>query len=62
MIPKTSTRAARLEAAQKTVTEIEVLRMSPEAQEKFVDLLLHPPELAPALKRAFKRHRAFVTE
>jgi uncharacterized protein (DUF1778 family) len=50
--------AAAQEAAQKTVAEIEVIRLSREAQEQFVALLLNPPEPAPALKRAFKRHRA----
>lgn len=48
--------AAAQEAAQKTVTEIEVIRLSREAQEKFVELLLNPPPLAPALKKAFARH------
>ena len=52
--------AAAQEAAQKTVTEIEVMRLSREAQEKFVELLLHPPDLAPALKKAFRRHRERV--
>lgn len=35
--------AAAQEAAQRTVTEIEVVRLSRDAQEKFVELLLHPP-------------------
>ena len=46
--------AAAQEAAQKTVTEIEVVRLSRAAQAKFVELLLHPPELAPALKKRRK--------
>ncbi len=50
--------AAAQEAAQKAIAEIEVIRLSREAQEKFVELLLNPPEPAPALNRAFKRHRA----
>jgi len=49
--------AAAQEAAQKTVTETEVIRLSREAQEKFVGLLLNPPEPAPALRKAFRRHR-----
>jgi uncharacterized protein (DUF1778 family) len=53
---------AAQEAARKTITEVEVIRLSREAQEKFVDLLLHPPPLAPALKKAFARHRALVRE
>jgi uncharacterized protein (DUF1778 family) len=53
--------AAAQEAAQKTVTEIEIIRLSREGQEKFAELLLHPPALAPALKKAFERHRTLVT-
>jgi uncharacterized protein (DUF1778 family) len=54
--------AAAQEAAQKTVTKIAVIRLSRDAQEKFVDLLLNPPPLATALKKAFKRHRALVRD
>jgi uncharacterized protein (DUF1778 family) len=54
--------AAAQEAAQKTITENEVIRLSREAQEKFVELLLNPPEPTPALKRAFERHRAMFGE
>ena len=52
--------AAAQEAAEKTVTEIEILRLSREAQEKFAALLMKPPPLAPALKKAFERHKALV--
>jgi uncharacterized protein (DUF1778 family) len=52
--------AAAQEAAQKTVSEIEVMRLSREGQEKFVDLLLSPPAPAPALKKAFRRHRELI--
>ncbi len=54
--------AAAQEAAHKAITEIEVIRLSREAQEKFVELLLNPPPPAPALKKAFERHRALVRE
>ncbi len=54
--------AAAQEAAEKTVTEIELIRLSREAQEKFVALLLNPPPVPPALKKAFKRHRDLVRE
>ena len=54
--------AAAQEAAERTVAEIEVIRLSREAQEKFVELLLNPPEPGPVLKRAFERHRALVAE
>lgn len=35
--------AAAQEAAQKTITEIEVIRLSRQTQEKFVEMLLNPP-------------------
>ena len=52
--------AAAQEAAQKVVAEIEVIRLSREAQEQFVSLLLNPPPPADALLRALKRHRSLV--
>ena len=52
--------AAAQEAARKAVSEIEVIRLSRAAQEKFTELLITPPALTPALKKAFERHRALV--
>lgn len=54
--------AAAQEAAEKAVTEIEVIRLSRAAQERFAALLLHPPAPTPALKKAFARHRALIAE
>jgi uncharacterized protein (DUF1778 family) len=54
--------AAAQEAAQKTVAECEVIRLSSEAQERFVSLLLNPPPPADALLRALDRHRTFIVE
>lgn len=54
--------AAAREAAQKTVSEIEIIRLSREGQEQFAGLLLKPHGPTPALKKAFKRHRALVKE
>ena len=54
--------AAALEAAQKTVAEAEVIRLSRRAQKRFVALLLDPPPPADALLRALKRHRSRVVE
>jgi len=54
--------AAAQEAAQRTITEIEVIRLSREAQEKFAALLLCPPAPAPALKKAFERHHAVIVQ
>ncbi len=54
--------AAAQEAAQKTVSEIEIIRLSREGQEKFAGLLLKPYGPTRALKKAFVRHRALVKE
>jgi uncharacterized protein (DUF1778 family) len=54
--------AAAQEAAQKTVTEVEVIRLSRAAQEQFVSLLLAPPPPSDALKRALDRHRSLIVE
>jgi uncharacterized protein (DUF1778 family) len=54
--------AAAQDAAQKAVTEIEVMRLSSKAQEKFVDLLLNPHAPAPSLRKAFRRHRERVAQ
>jgi uncharacterized protein (DUF1778 family) len=52
--------AAAQEAAQRTVAEAEVIRLSREGQEKFAALILKPPSLRPALKKALKNHRSRV--
>ena len=52
--------AAAQEAAQKTVAETEVIRLSREAQERFAKLLIKPHAVTPALKKAFARHRTLV--
>lgn len=54
--------AAAQEAAKKTVTEVEVSRLSRKAQEKFAALLMRPPAPSPALKKAFERHRALIVK
>ncbi len=53
--------AAAQEAAQRAISEVEVLRLSSSAQEQFIALLLNPPRPTAALGRAFKRHRALIT-
>lgn len=52
--------AAAQEAAHKTVAEVEVIRLSREATEKFANLLLKPPSPSAALKKAFRRHREWI--
>jgi uncharacterized protein (DUF1778 family) len=54
--------AAAQEAAHKTVAEVEVIRLSREAQEQFVSLLLNPPPPTDALRRALERHRSLIVK
>lgn len=54
--------AAAQDAAQRTVAELEVIRLSREAQERFASLLLNPPSPSKALRRALKRHNAVIVE
>ena len=44
------------EAAQKTIEQAEVIRLSLQDQQRFAEALLAPPSPSPALKRAMARH------
>ena len=46
--------AAAQEAAHRTIEETHLIRLSAEDQRRFVELLLNPPKLSPALSRARK--------
>ena len=48
--------AAR-EAAERAIQDTEILRLSVDDQRRFAEALIDPPPLAPAMKRAFGRHR-----
>jgi len=54
--------AAAQEAAHRTIEEANIIRLSIEDQQRFVDLLLDPPGLSPALKRARKAHSRLIRE
>jgi uncharacterized protein (DUF1778 family) len=47
---------AAQDAANRTIEETQIIRLSVEDQRRFVDLLLNPPPPAPALLRAAKAH------
>jgi len=50
-------------AAQRTIEDAEIIRLSVEDQRRFAEAILNPPEPAPALIRAFAKHRElFGTE
>jgi uncharacterized protein (DUF1778 family) len=53
---------AAQDAAQRTVAEVEVIRLSREAQEQFVSMLLNPPAPSDALLRALERHRELIVK
>jgi uncharacterized protein (DUF1778 family) len=52
--------AAAQEAANRTIEETHLIRLSVEEQRRFVDLLLNPPEATPALKRAAEAHARLI--
>ena len=52
--------AAAQEAAHRAIDEAHVIHLSVEDQRRFVELLLNPPALAPALRRAWKAHSRLI--
>jgi uncharacterized protein (DUF1778 family) len=52
--------AAAQEAAYRTIEEAQLIRLSIEDQERFADLLLNPPPLAPGMKRAIDAHSRMI--
>ncbi len=54
--------AAAEDAARQTLEESQVLRLSVEDQRRFIELLLNPPPLAPALERAREAHARLIAE
>ena len=54
--------AAAEEAANKAIERAHVIRLSIEDQRAFAEAILNPPKPTPALRRAFRRHRALIKE
>lgn len=52
--------AAALKDAHRTIEEAQIIRLSVEDQQRFAELLLDPPPLAPAMKRALQSRRRLV--
>jgi uncharacterized protein (DUF1778 family) len=52
--------AAAQEAAQRTIEETQIIRLSLEDQRAFTEAILNPQPLAPAMKRAIERFRALI--
>jgi len=54
--------AAAQDAARKTIAEVEVIRLSREAQEQFVAMLLDPAPPTEAFLRSLERHNALIVD
>jgi uncharacterized protein (DUF1778 family) len=52
--------AAAQEAANRTIEETHLIRLSVEDQRRFVELLLDPPAATPALERAQEAHARLI--
>ena len=52
--------AAAQEAANRTIEETHLIRLSADEQRRFVDLLLNPPDAVPALERAKQAHARLI--
>lgn len=54
--------AAARDAAQRTLEDASLIRLSLDDQRRFVDLLLDPPDLSPAMRRARDAHGKLLRE
>jgi uncharacterized protein (DUF1778 family) len=52
--------AAAQEAANRTIEDMQMIKLSIEDQQRFVDLLLEPPPLVPAMARAREAHARLI--
>lgn len=54
--------AAAQEAATRTIEQTHIIELAIEDQRAFAAAIINPPEPTPALRRAFRRHRALIKE
>jgi uncharacterized protein (DUF1778 family) len=54
--------SAARDAAVQAIRETEIVRLAVQDQETFVNALIEPPELPPAMERAAHRHRTLFGE
>jgi len=54
--------AAALKDAYKTIEDAQIIRLSVEDQHRFADMLLNPPDLAPAMQRALQARRRLIED
>jgi uncharacterized protein (DUF1778 family) len=54
--------AAAMKEAHRTIEEAQIIRLSVSDQQRFVELLLNPPPLAPAMKLALKARKRPIAD
>ncbi len=54
--------AAALKDAHQTIEDTQIIRLSVQDQQRFAEMLLAPPPLAPAMKRALKARRRLIID
>ena len=54
--------AAALKDANQTIEDTQIIRLSVQDQQRFAEMLLTPPPLAPAMKRALKARRQLIID
>lgn len=52
--------AAALKDAHRTIEDAQIIRLSVGDQRRFADLLINPPPLVPAMKRALKARQLLI--
>ena len=54
--------AAALKDAHQTIEDAQIVRLSVDDQRRFAEMLLNPPLLAPAMKRALKARKKLLAD
>ncbi len=54
--------AAALKDAHQTIEDAQIIRLSVDDQQRFADMLLKPPPLAPAMRRALKARKRLIAD
>ena len=54
--------AAALKDARQTIEDAQIIRLSVDDQQRFADLLLNPPPLAPAMQRALAARKRLIAD
>ena len=54
--------AAALKDAHQTIEDAQIIRLSVDDQQRFADLLLKPPPLAPAMQRALQARKRLIAD